>query len=75
MLPKAMGLLCTVGWYSIPGLYVCPKCRKASSEGVTRNLDVLSELNNVRIVDCDHVQLFPHMMAMAISVQQNYVTL
>lgn len=32
-------------------------------------------MGNVRIVDCDLVQLFPHRMAMAISVQQNYVTL
>lgn len=75
MLPKAMGLLCTVGWYSVPDLCVCPKCCKGSSEGVTGNPDVVSELTNVRIVDCDHVQLFPHRMAMAISVQQNYVTL
>lgn len=30
MLRKAMGLVHTVGLYSVPGLYICPKCRKAS---------------------------------------------
>ena len=66
MLHKAMGLVHTVELYSIPGLYICPKCCKACSEAVT---------GNVRIVDDDLVPLFPHRMAMAISVQQNYVTL
>lgn len=75
MLCKAMGLVPTVGLYSVPGLYICPEFCKAIAEAVTGNLGVVSELMNVRIVDHDLVQLLPHRMAMAISVQQNYVTL
>lgn len=75
VLCKAMKLVCTVGLYSAPGLYICPECHKASSEAVTGNLGVVSQLSNVRIADYDLVQLFHCRMAMAISVQQNYVTL
>lgn len=61
--------------YSVPGLYICPKCHKAAPEAVTGNLGVVPKLDNVRIVFHCLVQLFSHRMATAISVQQNYAML
>lgn len=61
--------------YSVPALYICPKCWKAASEAVTGNLAVVSTLVTVRIFVHGLVQLFSHRMATAISVQQNYAML
>lgn len=61
--------------YSVPGLYICPRCHKAASEAVTGNLGVVSKLVNVRIVVHGLVQLLSRRMATAISVQQNYAML
>lgn len=61
--------------YSVPGLYICPRCCKAASEAVTGNLGVVSMLVNVGIVVHGLVQLFSPRMAMATSVQQNYAML
>lgn len=61
--------------YSVPGLYICPKCQKAASEAVIGNLGVVSKLVNIRIVVHGLVPLFSHRMATAISVQQNYAML
>lgn len=61
--------------YSVPGLYICPKCHKSASEAVTGNLGVGSKLVHVSIVVHGLVQLFSRRMATAISVQQNYAML
>lgn len=60
--------------YSVPDLYICPKCHKAVSEAVTGNLGVVSKLVSVSIV-VHGLVLFSHRMATAISVQQNYAML